>query len=54
MSVEQAGILIEQNAAILLRLEEVVSVAGNIQGYAIFGVTVVLMIYAYKFFRMFF
>ena len=54
MSVVQAEILIEQNAAILARLEEVVSVAGNIQGYAIFGVTVVLMIYAYKFFRMFF
>lgn len=54
MSVEQAEILIEQNAAILAWLEEVVSVAGNIQGYAIFGVTVILMIYSYKFLRMFF
>lgn len=61
MSVEQAEILLEQNAAmieqsaaILARQEEVLSVLGNIQGYAVFGVTVVLMIYAYKFLRMFF
>jgi len=54
MSVEQAEMLIEQNAAILERLEELLTVAGNIQGYAIFGVTVILMIYSYKFLRMFF
>lgn len=54
MSVEQAVILLEQNASILARQEEMLTVLGNIQGYAIFGVTVVLMIYAYKFLRMFF
>ena len=54
MSVEQAEILIEQNAAVLERIEELLAVAGNLQGYAIFGVTVILMIYSYKFLRMFF
>lgn len=36
------------------RLDESVSIAGEMQGYALFGVTVVLCIFAYKFFRMFF
>lgn len=54
MSLEQAEMLIEQNAAILERLEELLTVVGNLQGYAIFAVTVILMIYSYKFLRMFF
>lgn len=44
----------EQAEMILFRLDEITSVLGTIQGYAIFGLTVVLMIFAYKFLRMFF
>lgn len=36
------------------RLDEGVTIGGEMQGYLMFGVTVVLCIFAYKFFRMFF
>lgn len=45
---------VEQAEMMLFRLDEIATVLGNIQGYAIFGLTVVLMIFAYKFLRMFF
>ena len=54
MTAEQAETLIEQNAVLLEQGAEVLGVLGNIQGYAIFGVVVVLLIFSYKFFRMFF
>ena len=36
------------------RLDESVTIQGEMQGYSMFGITVVLCIFAYKFFRMFF
>jgi len=38
----------------LTRLEELLLVLGNIQGYLLFFVVVVLLYFAYKFFRIFF
>ena len=54
MTVEQAELLIEQNDILLEQGAEILGILGNMQGYAVFGVVVVLMLFAYKFFRMFF
>lgn len=47
MTAEQADILIQ-------RLEEVLGVLGNVQGYILFFVVVVLFYFGYRFLRMFF
>lgn len=39
---------------LIYRIEELISVAANIQGYLIFIVTVILLYFTYKFFRIFF
>lgn len=54
MTDEQILILIEQNEELIARVTEITTAIGNIQGYAIFGVTVVIFYFAYKFLRMFF
>jgi len=38
----------------LTRMEELLLVLGNIQGYLLFFVVVILLFFVYKFFRMFF
>jgi len=38
----------------LARMEELLLVLGNIQGYLLFFVVVILLFFVYKFFRMFF
>lgn len=47
MTAEQADILIE-------RVEELLMLGGRFEGYAVFGVVVVLFYFSYKFLRMFF
>lgn len=54
MTEEQAILLLEQNQVLIERIEELLVVGGALQGYAIFGIVVVLMIFSYKFLRMFF
>ena len=44
----------EQTLVLIMRLEELITVAANIQGYLIFIVTVILLYFTYKFFRIFF
>lgn len=54
MTFEQAELLIEQNEVLLEQGVEILGVLGNMQGYAVFGIVVVLMLFSYKFFRLFF
>ena len=44
----------EQADALIQRLEELLVVLGNVQGYILFFVVVVLFYFAYRFLRMFF
>lgn len=39
---------------LIFRIEELISVVAHIQGYLIFIVTVILLYFTYKFFRIFF
>ena len=54
MTEEQAATLIEQNDLLLQRCGELLEVSGNVQGYILFFVVVVLFYFSYKFLRMFF
>lgn len=62
MTPEQAELLlsiieeiqISGQAIALTRMEELLLVLGNIQGYLLFFVVVILLFFVYKFFRIFF
>ena len=45
---------VEQAEMFLYRLDEITVILGTLQGYAVFGIVVVLFYFAYKFLRMFF
>ncbi len=44
----------EQAETLIQRVEELLVVLGNVQGYILFFVVVVLFYFAYRFLRMFF
>lgn len=46
--------LLSSCGSLLTRQEELLAVLGNMQGYLIFFVTVILLFFVYRFFRMFF
>ena len=62
MTPEQAELLLSMIEEIqisgqdiaLARMEELLLVLGNIQGYLLFFVVVILLFFVYKFFRIFF
>jgi len=51
---EQVETLTVQVTDLQARLDESVSLTGELEGFALFGATVLLCFFAYKFFRMFF
>ena len=51
--VERLETLSAQVEEMQVRLDESVTVQGELEGCAIFGVTIVLCVFVYKFFRMF-
>lgn len=54
MTSEQAVMILERLDAVGVRMEESLVVMGQIQGYLIFFILVILLYFVYKFFRIFF